>query len=138
MVFTSDTFFDWIFGIIKGVNILEAGTNYLVALGIVFVTAILISPRKMSNIKVLALPLMIGYSLIGLEIPLMFMVVGGIVFTMDILSTKGIGDMIEGMRQKVSEVRAIPEMRRERRTASVEKRVNMAGIVTGKQFPQLP
>lgn len=126
MTYTAENFFGNILESVEKINIFQGGTNYLVVIGIVLISAILISPRKMSNIKVLALPLMVGYAIIGLKIPLMFMVLAGIVFVMEVLTTKGIGDTIEVMRQRISDIAELPERFRERKIGRTEKGITKA------------
>lgn len=109
VTYTSDSAFDWILGIIQKVSLFQEGTNYLVILGIVLIGAILISPRDLSNIKILALPLMIGTMVSGLHVPLIFLIVGGILFVMETLTTKTIGSAIKAIEQTIGEVGSIPE-----------------------------
>lgn len=140
--YTADNFFNWFFELIKSINLFDIGTNYLVVIGIVLISALMISPRKLSNIKVLALPLMLGYSVVGLHVPLLFMVLGGVVFAMEILTTKGVGEVIESVSQKVSELRGLPAEFRERRTSKREKTISDAkrerGILEAERSGLIP
>lgn len=126
MTYTADNFFETVLGGIGDINLFQGGTNYLVVLLIVFVSAILISPRKLSNIKVLALPLMVGYTIIGLKVPLLFLVLGGVVFVMEIMTTKGFGETIEAVSQRANELISIPEKIREKRVGRSEKDIAKA------------
>ncbi len=112
---TGDSFFDWIIEIIQGVSFFRAGTNYVLLLLMVLVVCVLISPRKPSNVKVLAFPVMIGFTVIGLPIPLLFLGLGAIVFVMETLSLQAIGGVFEAVGQKITDIRQrIPLLKSER------------------------
>lgn len=122
MTITADSFFDWIIEIIQGINVFRTGTNYVALLILVLVACLLVSPRKPSNIKILAFPMMIGFTIIGLKVPLIFLGLGALIFVMETLSLQAIGNMIESVGQKISEIREIiPITRRDKEDRGLKK-----------------
>lgn len=122
MTVTADSFFDWIIGIIQGINVFRIGTNYIAILILVLIACLLVSPRKPSNIKILAFPMMVGFTIIGLKVPLIFLGIGALIFVLETLSLQSIGNMIEAVGQKVSEIRGIvPITKGEREERDIRK-----------------
>lgn len=121
MVYTADTFWNAILGSIQGINVFQHGTNYIPIGFLLLITMIMISPRNLSNMKVLLLPLMVGFATMGIHIPLLFLVLAGVLFVIENLSTKGIGNFIEIATQEINKVISIPERIREKRTVRTEK-----------------
>ena len=115
MTSTGDSFFTWIQDILQGFNLFQSGTSYLVIMAMILVACLLISPRKPSNIKVLAFPMSIGFTLIGLKVPLLFLGLGAIIFIMETLSMQTIGNMFEAVGQKIGEATGTRETLRTRK-----------------------
>lgn len=78
-------------------SLFGSGLGYLITLGVVGVSTIAISPRKLSNMKTLAFPLAVGLKLIGLQIPLVLLAILGILFVIDTLSLSTLGSIVEAV-----------------------------------------
>lgn len=109
---TSDSFFEWIMNTISGATPFHAGTSYIITLAMVLITCLIISPKKISNMKVLALPVMIGFTIVGFSVPLLYLGIASIIFVMETLSLQAIGGLVSGAVQRITEATEIPEIRR--------------------------
>jgi hypothetical protein len=101
MIVTADSFFTWITEMMKGVNFFTSGTNSIALLMLVLVVCILISPRKVGNIKILAFPVMVGFNIMNFAISNIFLGLAAIMFIMETLSLRSMQGIIKTVKQKV-------------------------------------
>lgn len=84
-------------------SLFGSGLGYVITFLTIGICAIAMSPRKAGNIKTLAFPLGVGFRLIGLNIPMVFLAVLGVLFVVDTLSLPTIGNITEAVTTRAVE-----------------------------------
>lgn len=78
-----------------------AGQTWIMYL-IVIMGSLMLITRKFQDWATLALPIMIGWKYFGVDIPLVFLVTGAVIFIVDILSLRMIGGAFSGLGEFAS------------------------------------
>lgn len=115
-------------GLEIGINLLEdiffnstfAGSSWIMFLTIIFASLIAIT-RDWSDWGTIALPVMVGWKYFGMPIPTIFMVVGTIVFVINILSMKLITGALSSVGDKITEYAAKGKYGRFKHRMDVQK-----------------
>lgn len=120
--------FNLVRGIVEDTSIGTVGANYFIILALVAVCCLLVSPRKPSNMKTLMFPMIVGFIGAGFKVPTLYLGITGIIFIMDILTFKGVGDIIEAVSTKITSVGSDVEYIRDRPLRKMRKDIERESI----------